>query len=72
MLDKRRLGNSGETFHIIERVLVVVAFQISPDATNTLPVDGWGLLRIKLTACGQIWAHKTLFKILVLVVDVNI
>nr|POF00452.1 hypothetical protein CFP56_43309 [Quercus suber] len=30
MLDKRRLGNLGETYHIIERVLVVVAFQISP------------------------------------------
>ncbi|KAF3951482.1 hypothetical protein CMV_022865 [Castanea mollissima] len=30
MLDKRSLGNLGETYHIIERVLVVVAFQISP------------------------------------------
>ncbi|KAF3947736.1 hypothetical protein CMV_026166 [Castanea mollissima] len=30
MLDKRRLGNLGETYHIIESVLVVVAFQISP------------------------------------------
>ena len=32
----------------------------SSDATNTLPVDGSGLLRIKHTACGRIWAHKTL------------
>ncbi|KAF3947735.1 hypothetical protein CMV_026166 [Castanea mollissima] len=81
MLDKRRLGNLGETYHIIESVLVVVAFQISPGpmfrlsqlttnkcpylaldrsayATNTLPVGGWGLLRIKHTACGWIWDPK--------------
>ena len=30
MLDKRGLGNLGQTYHIIESVLVVAAFQISP------------------------------------------
>ena len=39
MLDKRRLGNSGETYHIIESVLVVVAFQISPSIPSYFPLD---------------------------------
>ena len=30
MFDKRGLGNSGQTYHIIGSVLVVAAFQISP------------------------------------------
>ena len=30
----------------------------SSDATNTLPVVGWGLLGIKHTACVWIWDRK--------------
>ena len=35
MLDKRGLGNSGQTYHIIESVLVVAAFQISPGTRSS-------------------------------------
>ena len=37
MLDKRRLRNLGES--IIERVLVVVAFQSSPGTPSQFPLD---------------------------------
>ena len=35
MFDKRGLGNSGQTYHIIESVLVVAAFQISPGTRSS-------------------------------------